>query len=122
LVDEVWSASDYDAIISILTLVDNALIISLLLIIIFSGYENFVSKIGVTHQDRPAWMGKVGFSDLPRIGGEQHGQSWGWLTLPRGRGGETAFLVEAPKPICRDLGTRSGGTMSAGRLFAFDGR
>src|SRR6185503_2182802 len=52
-------------IIDILTLVDAALIASLLLIIGFSGYENFVSKIGTgDHEDRPAWMGKVGFSDL----------------------------------------------------------
>ncbi len=48
-----------------LTLVDTALIGSLLLIIAFSGYENFVSKIGIgEHEDRPAWMGKVSFSDL----------------------------------------------------------
>jgi uncharacterized protein (TIGR00645 family) len=52
-------------IIQILTLVDSALIAALLLIIGFSGYENFVSKIGTgDHEDRPAWMGKVGFSDL----------------------------------------------------------
>ena len=39
--------------------------IALLLIIIFSGYENFVSKIAFgEHEDRPVWMGKVGFSDL----------------------------------------------------------
>lgn len=54
-----------EAIVSILTLVDTALIASLLLIITFSGYENFVSKLSVgEHEDRPAWMGKVGFSDL----------------------------------------------------------
>lgn len=65
LVTTVWTTSEYDAVISILTLVDTALIASLLLIIVFSGYENFVSKIGVgEHEDRPAWMGKVGFSDL----------------------------------------------------------
>lgn len=59
------SQSDEDIIISILTLVDTALIASLLLIIMFSGYENFVSKLSVgDHEDRPAWMGKVGFSDL----------------------------------------------------------
>ena len=53
------------AIISILTLVDTTLIASLLIIIIFSGYENFVSKIAFgDHEDRPVWMGKVGFSDL----------------------------------------------------------
>jgi uncharacterized protein (TIGR00645 family) len=52
-------------VVSILSLVDYALIAALLLIIGFSGYENFVSKIGVgEHEDRPAWMGKVGFSDL----------------------------------------------------------
>jgi uncharacterized protein (TIGR00645 family) len=52
-------------IVSILTLVDSALIAALLLIIGFSGYENFVSKIGTgDHEDRPAWMGRVGFSDL----------------------------------------------------------
>jgi uncharacterized protein (TIGR00645 family) len=65
LVVNAWNPSEYDAVISILTLVDTALIASLLLIIVFSGYENFVSKIGVgDHEDRPAWMGKVGFSDL----------------------------------------------------------
>ena len=53
------------AIVSILTLVDTTLIASLLIIIIFSGYENFVSKIEFgDHEDRPVWMGKVGFSDL----------------------------------------------------------
>ena len=54
-----------DTLIGILTLVDTALIASLLLIITLSGYENFVSKINIgEHEDRPAWMGKVGFADL----------------------------------------------------------
>lgn len=57
--------SSEHSILSILTLVDTALLASLLLIIAFSGYENFVSKFGPEeHEDRPAWMGKVGFSDL----------------------------------------------------------
>jgi uncharacterized protein (TIGR00645 family) len=56
---------EHDAIISILTLVDTALIAILLLIMVFSGYENFVSKLSVgEHEDRPAWMGKISFSDL----------------------------------------------------------
>ncbi len=56
---------EHDTIISILTLVDTALLAVLLLIIVFSGYENFVSKLNVgDNEDRPAWMGKVGFSDL----------------------------------------------------------
>ena len=34
--------------------------------IIFAGYENFVSKIGVAQnsEDKPSWMGKVDFSGL----------------------------------------------------------
>lgn len=61
----VMGYSEHDAVISILTLVDTALIAVLLLIMVFSGYENFVSKLGIgEHEDRPAWMGKVSFSDL----------------------------------------------------------
>lgn len=61
----VLSGSPEHPILGILTLVDTALLASLLLIIAFSGYENFVSKFGPTdHEDRPAWMGKVGFADL----------------------------------------------------------
>lgn len=61
----IFTQAQHDAIISILTLVDTTLIACLLLIIAFSGYENFVSKIDVgEHEDRPAWLGKVGFADL----------------------------------------------------------
>ena len=61
----VMGVIEYDAVTSILTLVDTMLIAALLLIMIFSGYENFVSKLHTgDHEDRPAWMGKVGFSDL----------------------------------------------------------
>ena len=57
--------SENDVIVSILALVDIALVGSLLLMIIFSGYEIFVSKIDVAnHKDRPDWMGKVNFSGL----------------------------------------------------------
>lgn len=53
------------AIVGILSLVDIALVANLLLIIIFAGYENFVSKIDTAaHEDRPDWMGHVDFSDL----------------------------------------------------------
>lgn len=65
LMTGLFTSGAEEAIISILTLVDTALIASLLLIITFSGYENFVSKLSIgEHEDRPAWMGKVGFSDL----------------------------------------------------------
>jgi len=62
---EMFTLDSDDMIVSILTLVDSALIAALLLIIGFSGYENFVSKIATgEHEDRPAWMGRVGFADL----------------------------------------------------------
>lgn len=65
LVSIVMTAPGTDIIIGILTLVDVVLLSNLLLIIIFAGYENFVSKIDTAnHEDRPSWMGKVGFSDL----------------------------------------------------------
>ncbi len=61
----VFTASESDVIIGILALVDMSLVGSLLLMIIFSGYEIFVSKIDVgDHEDRPDWMGKVDFSGL----------------------------------------------------------
>jgi uncharacterized protein (TIGR00645 family) len=62
---EMFSSSSDHMVVSILTLVDEALIAALLLIIAFSGYENFVSKTSSgDHEDRPSWMDKTGFSDL----------------------------------------------------------
>ena len=48
-----------------LSLIDLSLAGNLLLIVIFSGYENFVSKLDVSdREDRPVWMGTVDFSAL----------------------------------------------------------
>lgn len=61
----VFNGEGSDVIIGILTLIDVVMIANLLIIIIFAGYENFVSKIETdNHEDRPSWMGHVGFSDL----------------------------------------------------------
>ncbi len=61
-----FSASSTELIIHVLGLIDVVLIANLLLIIIFSGYENFVSKIDAVkgHIDRPDWMGKVDYTAL----------------------------------------------------------
>lgn len=65
LAPTVFQSSESDLIMAILTLIDMSLIANLMLIIIFSGYENFVSKIDVgQHVDRPEWMGKVDFTGL----------------------------------------------------------
>jgi uncharacterized protein (TIGR00645 family) len=52
-------------ILTVLTLIDLSLAANLVLIVIFSGYENFVSKINLEgHEDRPSWMGTLDFSGL----------------------------------------------------------
>jgi len=61
----VFSGASGDVIIGVLTLIDVVMIANLLLIIVFAGYENFVSHIDTDNsEDRPSWMGHVGFSDL----------------------------------------------------------
>lgn len=50
----------------LLGLLDLVLLANLILIVLFAGYENFVSKIEVAHNsvDRPHWMGTIDFSGL----------------------------------------------------------
>lgn len=60
-----FSATESEAVLAILSLIDMTLAGNLLLIVIFSGYENFVSKIDVgDHVDQPDWKGKVDFAGL----------------------------------------------------------
>lgn len=59
------TASESDIILGVLALVDLTLTASLVIIVIFSGYENFVSKIDAEeHKDWPEWMGKIDFTGL----------------------------------------------------------
>lgn len=61
----IMEAGSDDIIIGILSLIDITLIANLLIIIVYAGYENFVSKLHTgDHVDRPDWMGQVDFSDL----------------------------------------------------------
>lgn len=61
----VLDMAEKDVILAVLTLIDMSLAGNLLLMVIFSGYENFVSKIDVAdREDRPEWMGKVDFGGL----------------------------------------------------------
>lgn len=54
-----------DIILQSLDLVDLAMVGNLVLIVMFSGYENFVSRLDITdHDDYPKWIGHVTFSDL----------------------------------------------------------
>lgn len=54
-----------DAVLGVLALIDLSLAANLLLIVIFSGYENFVSRMNLSeHEDRPEWQGEVDFAGL----------------------------------------------------------
>ena len=54
-----------EVILAALSLIDLSLAGNLVVIVIFSGYENFVSKINTENaEDRPSWMGTLDFSGL----------------------------------------------------------
>lgn len=64
-VGHVASSTESELILGLLSLVDLSLTGSLVLIVIFSGYENFVSRIDAAeHTDWPEWMGKIDFTGL----------------------------------------------------------
>jgi uncharacterized protein (TIGR00645 family) len=59
------SAKESDIILGMLSLIDVTLTGNLVLIVVFSGYENFVSRIDPgDHPDWPEWMTKVDFAGL----------------------------------------------------------
>ena len=66
VVPEMFSMTVREVMLFVLHVVDLALVGNLILMIIFAGYENFVSKISAAEnsEDKPSWMGKVDFSDL----------------------------------------------------------
>ena len=58
-------SKESDIILGALSLIDVSLTGNLILIVVFSGYENFVSRIDPGgHPDWPEWITKVGFGGL----------------------------------------------------------
>jgi uncharacterized protein (TIGR00645 family) len=58
-------ATESEVILGVLALIDLTLTGSLIVIVVFSGYENFVSRIDPgTTEDWPEWMGKIDFAGL----------------------------------------------------------
>src|SRR6266581_5459871 len=58
-------SKESDIILGVLSLIDVSLTSNLILIVVFSGYENFVSRIDPGgHPDWPEWMTKVDFAGL----------------------------------------------------------
>jgi uncharacterized protein (TIGR00645 family) len=66
LMEGVASLEMQEITLKILELLDVVLLGNLIIIVIFAGYENFVSKINVAADsvDRPHWMGRVDYSGL----------------------------------------------------------
>jgi uncharacterized protein (TIGR00645 family) len=61
----VLHATPEQIILATLSLIDLSLAANLVVIVIFSGYENFISKIDTgDSEDRPSWMGTLDFSGL----------------------------------------------------------
>jgi uncharacterized protein (TIGR00645 family) len=56
----VFASSEADLVLSLLALVDLSLVGSLIVMVMFSGYENFVSKIDIEGEgDKLGWLGKL---------------------------------------------------------------
>ena len=58
-------AKSTDTILDVLSLIDVILVGNLILIVVFSGYENFVSRIDTSGQPNwPVWITKIDFAGL----------------------------------------------------------
>src|SRR5262245_7828971 len=57
-------AKESDVILGVLSLIDLTFTGNLVVIVIFSGFENFVSRIDAGDRDRPDWMTKVDYGGL----------------------------------------------------------
>ncbi len=65
LLGHVLSGSANDITVGILSLIDLSLMANLVLMVVFAGYESFISRLDVGEgQVRLDWMGQVGFGDL----------------------------------------------------------
>ena len=61
----VFSATEADLILVVLSLIDMALVGGLLVMVMFSGYENFVSRIDIeAGAEKLAWLGKLDSGSL----------------------------------------------------------
>lgn len=65
LLSHVWSSSESDLILTILTLIDIAMVGGLLIMVMMSGYENFVSQLDVGEDgEKLGWLGKMDSASL----------------------------------------------------------
>jgi uncharacterized protein (TIGR00645 family) len=56
----IWTVKETDMILAILALIDMVLVASLVVMVMFSGYENFVSRIDIdAATEKLGWLGKL---------------------------------------------------------------
>ena len=65
VIPNVFALSESDLILVILSLIDMALVGGLLVMVMISGYENFVSQLDIDeHKEKLSWLGKMDASSL----------------------------------------------------------
>ena len=65
LLTHVWTLSEADLVLVLLAMVDMVLVGSLIIMVMFSGYENFVSALDVdTGGEKLSWLGKLDANSL----------------------------------------------------------
>ncbi|MCC8985281.1 MAG: TIGR00645 family protein, partial [Nitrospira sp.] len=65
LLEKVLVMTEVEIVLAVLALIDLALIANLLVMVILSGYETFVSTLDVEEgQEKPSWLGKVDAATL----------------------------------------------------------
>lgn len=65
ILPNVFAIKEADLILVVLSLIDIALVGGLIVMVMFSGYENFVSRLDINEQDEKLdWLGKVDSASL----------------------------------------------------------
>ena len=65
VIPNVFALSESDLILVILSLIDMALVGGLLVMVMFSGYENFVSQLDIDeHKEKLSWLGTMDSTSL----------------------------------------------------------
>lgn len=60
----IWSIKETELILVVLTLIDLAMVGGLLVMVMMSGYENFVSQLDVEGEEKLSWLGKMDSTSL----------------------------------------------------------
>ncbi|PJE78529.1 hypothetical protein CI610_02522 [invertebrate metagenome] len=65
LISNISTLEEHDVTLKVLGLIDIVLVAGLLVMVMYSGYENFVSKLDITEgREKLNWMGKMDFTSL----------------------------------------------------------